>query len=323
MSSTSITRTRRLTWPAARETFLTHMRARGMSALTIKGYLLEVDHLHEHLGRERAPRPDAVAVEHLREYVCGLLTGAASRQRKPLSAGTAARITTQLGSFFSFLEREGLIRNDPTRRLERPRAPQRAPGNVLTKKEVTALLAAPSPTTPLGLRDRALVETLYATGLRRNEVLDLDLADLDQAERLVTVERGKGGKGRVVPLTRSAFHRVIEYLERGRPSLADTAKPDALNAVFLSERGARLSEGAILKTIRRLAQHAGIKKRISPHTLRRTFATDLLKGGASLRHIQLLLGHAKLSTTAIYLNVDPSELRREILLKHPRERMDP
>lgn len=309
------------TWPKALEIFETHMRARRLSALSIKCYLLEVEHLRDYLGGDHFPKPGNVTIEQLRGYVCGLLTGTASRKKKPLAAGTAARITTQLATFFSYLEAEKLIDKDPTRRLERPRVPQRAPGNVLTKKEVRALLQAASPTTPLGLRDRAVAETLYATGVRRAELIGLDLSDLDQAERLVTV-LGKGQKSRVVPLTRSAFHRVLDYLARGRATLAKPGEPDSASAIFLTERGRRVGEVAVKKTILRLARGAGITKRTTPHTLRRTAATHLLQGGASLRHIQLLLGHAKLTTTQIYLNVDPSELRREVLLKHPRERMD-
>jgi integrase/recombinase XerD len=190
---------------------------------------------------------------------------------------------------------------------------------VLTVKEVRRFLASPDVTTPLGLRDRAMLEVLYATGVRRNELLGLDLSDLNHAEREITV-LGKGSKVRVLPLTRSAFNELLGYLERGRASFT---KSHSDAAMFLSRRGHRLSEPAIKAVVRQYARAAGITRRVTPHTIRRSFATHLLQGGASLRAIQLLLGHSSLNTTAIYLRLDTRELRQEVLLKHPRERIDP
>lgn len=239
----------------------------------------------------------------------------------PLSPRTAARIATQLASFFGFLLDEGLIAADPTRRLERPRAPRAAPGEVLTVAEVRRLLAALPTTSPAGLRDRAVFEVLYATGVRRSELCDLDLADLDHPERELTVRHGKGDKGRVVPLTRSAYAAVENYLERGRPALA-SKHPDSGCALFLTGRGRRLHGIKLLYLLRDAAGRAGLAKRLTPHTLRRTCATHLLRGNVSLRHIQVLLGHESLDTTALYLKLDRAELRRELHLRHPRERLD-
>ena len=193
---------------------------------------------------------------------------------------------------------------------------------MLTVEEVTRLLEAPDRTTPMGLRDRAFLEILYATGMRRREALGLDLCDYDRRTREVVVRNGKGGKSRVLPVTRGAVSEIDAYLARGRPALAKLGLADSMNAIFLSERGRRLSEPRVLKILRALAATARIKKRLTPHALRRSFATHLLKGGVSLRHIQVLLGHASLDTTAIYLRLDPRELRRELLLEHPRERID-
>jgi integrase/recombinase XerD len=251
----------------------------------------------------------------------GLLTGTASRSGRPNGASTVHRVTTALRSFFRFLAAEERIERDPTARLEHPRLPRPLPGDVLTTEEVTAVLDVPDLTDPGGLRDRALVELLYATGLRRNEALDLDLGDLDHDERWVRVLHGKGDKGRILPVTRSAWHHLLGYVERGRPSLA-TRHPDSSCALFLSSLGRRLSEPSILRALRALGRQAGLARGLTPHTLRRSFATHLLQAGVSLRHIQALLGHASLTTTARYLGFDAHELRKELLLHHPRERID-
>jgi integrase/recombinase XerD len=312
----------KITWQEALVLYETYLIAKRSAERTLHGYQLEIKYFQEHLER-RAPKatPHDVTTQDLRVYVSGLLTGEASRTKRRLQAGTVARVVTQLSDFFRFLEGEKKIQDDPTRRLERPSVPKRVPGDVLSLKEVRALLEAAENTTPWGLRDRALVELLYATGLRRNEARDLDLFDLDHKEREITVRCGKGGKGRVVPLTRSAYEKVSDYLDRGRSRLAK-ATEDAATAFFLSHRGRRLSKTALASLLKQLAARARLRKLVTPHTLRRTFATHLLKSGTSLRTIQLLLGHENLNTTAIYLRVDSQELRREIVLKHPRERID-
>jgi len=161
---------------------------------------------------------------------------------------------------------------------------------------------------------------LYATGVRRAELIALDLTDYEARERLVHVRHGKGDKARSVPLTRAASLRLDDYLAQARPALSGAALEPAL---FLTRQGRRIGEPVPMKLLHRLARAAGIKKQVTPHTLRRSFATHLLQNKVSLRHIQKLLGHEKLSTTAAYLCLSPQELRREILLHHPRERLDP
>ncbi len=309
-------------WPAAIDAYETHLRSRRTAEGTTVGYVREVRLFREHLAEDDdAPTPGEVGVAHLRDYQVGLLTGDASRTGRPLTAGTVARIHTSLAGFFEFLHAEGLITDDPTRRLERPNVPASAVKDVLSVEEVERLLAATDTTSALGLRDRAVVETLYGTGLRRAELLALDLGDVDRAQRLVTVRCGKGGKGRRVPLPRTTHDALMDYVERGRPALA---KPGGdVGAIFLSSRGQRLSPGVVRGIVDRLAKLAGLTKRLTPHTLRRTYATTLLKHGANLRAIQLLLGHVSLDVTARYLRLDEEDVRREVLLHHPRERMAP
>lgn len=306
------------TWSDAVDAFDLHLRAHNRAARTRDGHRRELGYLHAFLGA--ATRPHQVTLADLRAYQAGLLAGQASRSRQPLAAGTVAKATSVVRAFFAFLAADGLLEADPAARLERPFVPERAPKDVLDVPEVRRLLAAPDRSTPTGLRDRALLELLYATGLRRNEALALDLPDLDHRERVVLVRRGKGGRGRAVPLTGSAYAAVASYLERARPALFRAGRPTL--ALWLSVRGNRLNETALRRLLAALRARAGLEKPLTPHTLRRSFATALLQGGASLRHIQLLLGHAHLDTTAIYLRLDPEELRRELILRHPRERFE-
>lgn len=309
-----------LTWEDASACYALHLRAARRAESTVEAYLCEVRRLSEHLRRaeQGATSPGEVTLAHLREYVCGLLTGAATRNARASGAGTVNRIASTIAGFFRFLFHDGLLAHDPSARLERPRVPPRLVGDVLSVSDVKRLLAAPDAATSSGLRDRALCELLYATGLRRHEALDLDLSDLDHREREVVVRHGKGDKPRRVPVTRAAWGELVAYVERARPALA-TSHQDSARALFLTARGRRLGFTAVAVLLRRLARAAGVKKRLTPHTLRRTFATHLLKAGTSLRAIQLLLGHERLSTTAVYLRLDTSELRREVLLRHPRE----
>jgi integrase/recombinase XerD len=324
MSIIKVAKPRRkaITWDSALDLYETHLRASRKAEGTIRGYGFEFKRFRGYMERaHRAPvLPAEVTLDDLRRYQVGLMDGSASRTGKPQAVETVHRITTTLGGSFKFLVAEGKLDHDPTLRLERPKLPDRLVGDVLDVPEVERLLAAPDTTTPQGLRDKALVEILFASAVRRNEALGLDLGDLNHKERTALVH-GKGSKDRLVPVTRSAWLHLTAYLERGRPTLA-TTHPDSASAVFLSSLGRRMSESSILKTLRALGVKAGINKRLTPHTLRRTCATVLLKAGVNVRVIQELLGHRNLNTTARYLRLDASELRRQLLLDHPRERIE-
>ena len=311
-----------ITWESALDQYGTHLRAKRASPRTIEEKLLDLGHLLAHFDRRAdRPEPHQVTVADLREYQVGLFTGRTSTSGKHLSARTVAKNSSNIRGFFAWLHKEGIIPEDPTLRLEQPRTPKRNVGDVLSVPQVTRLLdAAAKDDSVRGLRDRAVIEILYATGVRRAELLGLDLANLDHDERELVV-RGKGEKPRRIPVTRSAFLAVQSYLDTARPKLV-TAHADSARALLLSCRGRRLDQMTLVKILRRLRAAAKLRARVSPHVMRRSFATHLLQGGASLRHIQLLLGHAELSTTAFYLKLDTRELRRELLLKHPRERID-
>jgi integrase/recombinase XerD len=311
-----------ITWPEALDIYDTHLRAKNASPRTIGDYLRELRHLAARLGRRRRPpAPTGVTTEDLRAYQADLFVGTASPSGRPLSAGSVARVTAAIRDFFGFLADEGIVSASPAARLSPPKVPPRLPGSVLTPKEVRSLLTAPDRMSPLGLRDRAMLEILFATGVRRDELCKLDLADLDHHERELVVQHGKGDKPRRIPLVRSAYHEVVVYLERARPALAAKGKA-ATSALLLSSKGSRLSHAGVMRALHEIEAKSGLKTNLTPHVFRRTFATTLLESGASLRHIQLLLGHADLTTTAVYLNISTKTLRRELLLKHPRERLD-
>lgn len=234
----------------------------------------------------------------------------------PVPAATSlARLQSSVRGLHRFLVREGIELEDPTGRLRPPKTPQRLP-KALTIDQVESLLAAPSPDEPLGIRDRALLELLYATGARVSEAVGLDVDDLAHGDVLRL--RGKGSKERIVPVGSFARDAVDAYLTRVRPGLA--AKGKASARLFLGARGAPLSRQSAWLVIRSAAERAQLTAEVSPHTLRHSFATHLLQGGADVRVVQELLGHASVATTQIYTHVSVDTLRDIYATSHPRAR---
>ncbi|GAB3601700.1 site-specific tyrosine recombinase XerD [Microbacterium tumbae] len=233
----------------------------------------------------------------------------------PPAATSLARLQSSVRGLHRFLVREGIEVEEPTGRLRPPKAPQRLP-KALTIDQVERLLAAPSPDEPMGIRDRALLELLYATGARVSEAVGLDVDDLAHGEVLRL--RGKGSKERIVPVGSYARRAVDAYLTRVRPGLA--AKGKATARLFLGARGAPLSRQSAWLVIRAAADKAQITSEVSPHTLRHSFATHLLQGGADVRVVQELLGHASVATTQIYTHVSVDTLRDIYATSHPRAR---
>ena len=234
-------------------------------------------------------------------------------KRSGLAEHTLARRLVSLKVFFRFAVAGGLIPRNPARSLESPRMWKILP-HTLSVPEVEALLAAPDPSTPRGLRDRALLETLYATGLRASELVGLTLDAIHPDEHVVRVV-GKGNKERIVPIGRQALDAIRDWLENGRPHYVPRRGSQAL---FLSKKGGSLTRIWLWRLIRRYAAAAGIAKHLSPHTLRHSFATHLLEHGADLRAIQEMLGHADISTTQIYTHVDLERLKFMHSAFHPR-----
>jgi site-specific recombinase XerD len=249
------------------------------------------------------------------------------KDERPYSAGFLVNRITALKSFFGFLTRRQLILHDPTAGLERPRLESRLPRTILTPGEVRRIVEAPDTETPLGLRDRAILETLYATGIRATELIQLSPFDVDPEEGTLRVVRGKGGKDRGIPLTRTAAEAIETYLSHGRPQLLGAERsgsgvhpPKATKRLFVSPRGGVLYRATLDELVRKWAKKARVEKRVTPHVFRHSVATHLLKRGADIRHIQVLLGHARLSTTERYTRVEISDLKAVVKRAHPRGR---
>jgi integrase/recombinase XerD len=226
---------------------------------------------------------------------------------------SAARLTSSLKRFYRYQLREGRLKADPTLEVESPKLPRSLP-KTLTEEDVEALLGAPEVRTPLGLRDRAMLEMLYASGLRVSELVSVGTAQVSQDMGVVRI-MGKGAKERLVPLGEEALAWIRRYLAEARPEILDGRRADAL---FVTARGAGMTREAFWHLIRRYAVRAGLRKPISPHTLRHAFATHLLNHGADLRVVQMLLGHADISTTQIYTHVARERLKQLHQRHHPR-----
>lgn len=275
---------------------------KGLSANTLEAYSRDVRAFLDFWGDRPLEVLRGTDISRFSQYL----------REKGLSMRSVQRALVALRGFFRFLRAEGILGDDPLEDVPLPSFPRKLP-DVLSREEVERLLSQPDPSTPLGLRDSALLELLYATGMRVSEAADLKLDGLQRELGYVLVE-GKGGKERIVPFGEPARERLADYLERGRPRLVKGRDPGYL---FLNPRGGRLSRQGIWKVIKKYALMAGIA-RVSPHTLRHSFATHLLQGGADLRVVQILLGHADISTTQIYTAVGIDYLRAVHRRYHPR-----
>jgi integrase/recombinase XerD len=267
-----------------------------------------------------------VGETHLRGFLVYGEKEHRSPQGRPVGAATRKQWLTVIRSFFAWMRRRGRILHNPAEAVTLPKVDRRPP-QILNEEQIARLIEAPDLTTTIGLRDRALMELLYATGLRHGEACRLDLYDVDLTTRRVTVREGKGGKDRIVPLTRNACHWLRRYLSEARPELAAgklwgrgwSRKPRAVAAtpaLWLSVEGRRFSYQMIAQIVRDYA--AACELRATPHTFRHCFATHLLRRGASIRYIQQLLGHDKLETTERYTHLTTEDLKASILAAHER-----
>ena len=298
-----------LTWDRAFQLYDDHLHARRYAPRTIYAQQRRLLHLKDALGHEAAS-PTQVTLDQLRRYQLALL-------KRRLSAATVANASGHVRTFFRFLYLEELLPKDPAERLERPKAPPPPPGEVLTPREVQLLLEATAEDEQ-ALLARAVVETLYCTGVRRGELLALDLGDLNHRQRTLLVRAGKGEKSRVLPVVPTCYDALVTYLEFGRPELEREPTP----AFFLGQRGARLAPIQLARLLRRLQDRSGLQKVVTPHCFRRSCATGLLNNGTNLKVIQAVLGHSNLETTSVYLCLSPEEVRGEVLARHPRERFE-
>ncbi|HTX45384.1 MAG TPA: site-specific tyrosine recombinase XerD [Solirubrobacteraceae bacterium] len=287
---------------------------RGLSRNTLEAYRSDLAQFGEFLGR-RGLDPLEVAPIDLAAFISELAEG--HDGRPPVAPATLQRKIACLRSFYRHLRRDQILAEDPTSELRPPRSPARLP-NVLTRDEVARLLAQPRGSDPAALRDRALLETMYACGLRASEAIGLELSELD-FETGILRARGKGSKERIVPIGTKAITTLRAYLERGRPALVGLRDEPH---VFVNQRGAGLSRQGLYKIVQRHAKSAGLNDRMSPHTLRHTFATHLLAGGCDLRSLQEMLGHADIGTTQIYTHLSAGRLREVYFEAHPRAQLE-
>ncbi len=280
---------------------------RGLSENTAEAYRRDVTHLLTFCETTGLTVPE-VTPSHLHGFLAEI-------HDLGISPRSQARMIAGIRGFFRFLRLEGYISNDPSALLESPALPRTLP-DVLTVEEIDAMTGAIDYTKNEALRNHAIIETLYGSGLRVSELTGLRLSRLHLDEECVLVE-GKGNKERLVPLSPVAISLIGEYLEQ---RIAGPIKPGNSDILFLNRRGHAMTRVMVFYIIRDLAEAAGIGKKVSPHTLRHSFATHLLEGGANLRAIQEMLGHESIATTEIYLHLDRRRLRSELLAHHPHYR---
>ncbi len=283
---------------------------RGLSRNTLEAYRTDLLQFGVHL---EGVGVSALGASHsdLTAFVTGLAAGAGGR--RPVGPATVQRKVACLRSFYRHLRREGILEADPTADLRAPKKSQRLP-QVLSRAEIARLLAAPRGTDAGALRDRALLELMYACGLRASEAVGLEVGDVDLDAGILRTY-GKGSKERLVPVGREAVGAVRAYLERGRPRLVSDP---AVRTLFLNRRGGSLTRQGLYKIVQRHARAAGLHQKMSPHTLRHTFATHLLAGGCDLRSVQEMLGHADIATTQIYTHLSAERLKDAYHAAHPR-----
>jgi integrase/recombinase XerD len=283
---------------------------RGLSRNTLEAYRSDLLQFGAYL---RAVHVDVLEAQHT--DLAGFLDSLAQPHgdRPASRPATLQRKAACLRSFYRHLRRENVIQHDPTADLRAPRKSQKLP-KVLSRGDVDRLLRAPKGTDPGALRDRALLELMYACGLRASEATDLEVGDVDLTAGVLRA-RGKGSKERLVPVGREAINAVRAYLERGRPMLTATSDDRHL---FVNRRGTGLTRQGLYKIVQRHARAVGLEDRMSPHTLRHTFATHLLAGGCDLRAVQEMLGHADIATTQIYTHLSAERLKDVYFNAHPR-----
>ncbi len=291
----------------ALDLFLAHVRVeKGLSGNTVEAYGRDLRRYLDHLGQMGMARWEQVTRAEVQAHLAELVG-------RGLSPRSQARALSAIRSLHALLVAERLTPLDPTDEIDAPRAGRRLPG-LLSHDEVDRLLAAPDVRSPAGRRDLAMLELLYATGLRVSELVSLQLNDVNLETR-VLIARGKGNKERIVPVGAPAAEAVKAYLATARERLLHGRRAKDL---FVTPRGGRMTRQGFAKLLDRQARRAGIRRRISPHKLRHSFATHLLEGGADLRAVQAMLGHADISTTQIYTHVDRSHVKRLYERFHPR-----
>ena len=310
------------------QTYLDHLTVeRGMSRHTVAAYRRDLHRYADYLAELGVSDPSQVSSAMIGNYAARLREGIAASDgdgwiEAPLANASVARAVIAVRSLHRFAAAEGLTAEDPARSVRPPKPPRRLP-KALSLEQVQAILAVPATDSEVGLRDAALLELLYGTGIRISEAVNLDVDEVDRLARTPADEPapglrvlGKGDKERIVPVGSYARKALDAYLVRGRPMLVAAGR--GTPALFVNTRGDRLSRQSAWAVLRSVAEKAGITAEVSPHTLRHSYATHLLDGGADIRVVQELLGHASVTTTQIYTLVTIEHLREVFLTSHPR-----
>lgn len=296
------------------EEFLTHLRVeKTASNLTLLSYRTDLGQFFDFLSREYQEPPEALATELLnhktvRNYL-------ADMQGRGLSRSTMARKLASLRSFVKYLCREDILPGNPIANVSTPKQERKLP-RFLYPTEIDLLLNAPDPTQMMGRRDKAILETLYAAGVRVSELVSINMADIDWDEESILI-RGKGNKERLAPMGRQSKAALLDYVQHSRNLLLQAGQTTT-DALFLNKFGSRLSARSVRNIINKYVDTVAITQKVSPHTLRHSFATHLLNGGADLRTVQELLGHVKLSTTQIYTHLTKENIKKIYDNSHPR-----
>jgi integrase/recombinase XerD len=281
---------------------------RSLSPNSIEAYIHDVNKLYEFLEEtNNVKHPDSITYDNLKEFIKWI-------NEKNMSAFSQARMISGIKAFFNYLVLENIVNSDVSELLEGPKLQRKLP-DTLSVQEIDKLIAAIDLSKPEGERNRAMLETLYGCGLRVSELINLKLSSICKDEGFVNVF-GKGDKQRLVPISKTALKYIDIYVKQSRIHL-NIAKGHE-DFIFLNRRGRQLTRVMVFTIIKQLAEKAGIKKNISPHTFRHSFATHLVMGGADLRAVQEMLGHESITTTEIYTHLDRSYLRENILKYHPR-----
>jgi integrase/recombinase XerD len=284
------------------ELFLSHISIeKGLAKNTLAAYRRDLERFLSYTSENSLTQDEAT----IREYLKSLNMASASRDRH----------LSSLKSYFKFLIYESLIENDPTSNIHTNNKVARLP-KALTSEEITALIDSTSSQTEAGIRNRAILELLYGTGMRISEATSLDAEDIDLTERWIKIRFAKGAKQRLVPIGSKLAQSLSAYLVRVRPALLKNEQRQS--ALLLSLRGSRLSRQAIWLIVKELSKQSGLQIQISPHSLRHTFATHLLAGGADIRVVQELLGHSVVTTTQIYTKINIDQVRDAFVSAHPR-----
>ncbi len=296
--------------------YLEHLTVeRGLADNTLAAYRRDLERYIGFLRTRKVRALDDVDAKTIRAFIASVSASTHGPDAEPYHATTVSRMLSTVRTFHRFALREGVVDDDPTAGVVRPRLPRALP-HPLTVEEVTAIVEAPGDATPAAARDRAILELLYGAGLRVSELVGLDVDDVDLQDASVRV-LGKGSKERLVPVGRMARDAVAAYLTRGRPALATGRSRGAL---FLNARGGRLTRQSCSRLLDAHRRRTGIPRVVTPHDLRHSFATHLLEGGADVRVVQELLGHASVATTQVYTLVTTEHLRATYYTAHPRAR---